>query len=253
MVDILLPIPIILGIFMNGCEQHADRNAYSSSDVTRHSERNRMVDNQIVGGGIRDARVIEAMRVVPRHRFVPDRYSTDAYADGALPIGYGQTISQPAVVAAMTETLELKGGEKVLEVGTGSGYQAAVLAEIAQKVYTIEIVEPLAKQAATILKELGYENVAIRTGDGYNGWPDEAPFDAIIVTAAPDHVPQPLLDQLALGGRLILPVGKAIQSLMLYRRTPTGYQHTTLDFVRFVPLIHEGPPEPAEDRDLPAK
>jgi protein-L-isoaspartate(D-aspartate) O-methyltransferase len=219
----------------------------SSQDAIWRSERNRMVDEQIVAGGIRDRKVITAMRVVPRHRFVLERYFEEAYDDTALPIGYGQTISQPALVAAMTEALELTGNEKVLEVGTGSGYQAAILANIASKVYSIEIVEPLAHQAAAVLRDLGYENVVLRVGDGYNGWPEEAPFDAIIVTAAPDHVPQPLLDQLAMGGRLMLPVGKAIQNLMLYRRTPTGYEHTTLELVRFVPLIHEGPSEPAGD------
>ena len=238
---------------MNSGGRQDDGALRPPQDDIRRAERNRMVDEQIVAGGIRDPKVIAAMRIVPRHRFVPDRYSIDAYADGALPIGYGQTISQPAVVATMTEALELKGGEKVLEVGTGSGYQAAVLAEIAQKVYTIEIVEPLAKQAATVLKKLGYENVVTRTGDGYNGWREEAPFDAIIVTAAPDHVPGPLLDQLAIGGRMILPVGKLLQSLVLYRRTPAGYDHTTLDPVRFVPLIHDGPSGPAGTPGLPTQ
>lgn len=208
-----------------------------------------MVDEQIIGGGIRDAKVIAAMRVVPRHRFVLERYAEEAYDDTALPIGYGQTISQPVLVASMTESLELMGTEKVLEVGTGSGYQAAILAAIVRQVYSIEVVEPLARRSATTLAELGYHNVTTRIGDGYNGWPQEAPFDAIIVTAAPDHVPQPLLDQLAMGGRLILPVGKAVQSLRLYRRTATGYEHDTLDFVRFVPLIHEEPSEPAGEAD----
>ena len=246
-VHTLLAAALMLGIVMNGCEQHGDGVGHSSPDPTRQLERNRMVDEQIIGGGIRDGRVIEAMRRVPRHRFVPDSYAADAYADGALPIGYGQTISQPVVVASMTEALELTGGEKVLEVGTGSGYQAAILAGLAQKVYSIEIVEPLARQAATVLAELGYANVITRAGDGYNGWPEEAPFDAIIVTAAPDHVPRPLLDQLAVGGRMILPVGKLLQSLILYRRTPTGYEETVLDSVRFVPLIHEEPSQPAGD------
>jgi protein-L-isoaspartate(D-aspartate) O-methyltransferase len=230
---------VILGMLMNGCNERDEGFSHSSSDNTRQSERNRMVDEQIISGGIRDAKVIEAMRRVPRHRFVPADYSKEAYADGALPIGHGQTISQPVLVASMTESLALTGREKVLEVGTGSGYQAAILAEIVPKVYTIEVVEPLAGRAAAVLASLGYDNVIIRTGDGYNGWPDEAPFDAIMVTAAPDHVPQPLLDQLAIGGRMILPVGKSIQSLLLYRRTKTGYEHSTLDFVRFVPLIHE--------------
>lgn len=244
---IFLPIAFIVGLLMNGCEQHGNGVPDFSPDATRQSERNRMVDEQIVAGGIRDARVIEAMRLVPRHRFVPERYSADAYADGALPIGYAQTISQPVLVASMTESLELTGTEKVLEVGTGSGYQAAILAQIVPHVYSIEVVEPLARQAAAVLAELGYDNVRTRMGDGYNGWPEEAPFDAIIVTAAPDHVPPPLLDQLAIGGRMILPVGKELQSLVLYRRTPAGYEQTTLDPVRFVPLVHEEPPKQADD------
>lgn len=236
-----------LVISMNGCSERDEEFSHPSPDTNRQSERNRMVDEQIVAGGIRDAKVIAAMRLVPRHRFVPDKYASSAYADGALPIGYGQTISQPVLVASMTESLELTGREKVLEVGTGSGYQAAILAEIVPAVYTIEIVEPLARQAAAVLTGLGYRNVVTRLGDGYNGWPDEAPFDAIIVTAAPDHVPQPLLNQLAIGGRMILPVGKVFQSLVLYRRTPTGYEQTTLEPVRFVPLVHERPPDPADE------
>jgi protein-L-isoaspartate(D-aspartate) O-methyltransferase len=240
-VHTLLAVALVLGIVMNGCEPQSDGMAHSSAEAARQAERNRMVDEQIIGSGIRDAKVIEAMRRVPRHRFVPERYATEAYDDGALPIDYGQTISQPALVASMTEALELTGTEKVLEVGTGSGYQAAILATIVPHVYSIEIVEPLAKQAATILAELGYHNVTTRIGDGYNGWPEEAPFDAIIVTAAPDHVPQPLLDQLAVGGRMILPVGESLQNLVLYRRTPTGYEHDTLEAVRFVPLVHEEP------------
>jgi protein-L-isoaspartate(D-aspartate) O-methyltransferase len=179
------------------------------------------------------------MRRVLRHKFVPVSYSMFAYGDGPLPIGHGQTITQPSLVALMTEVLALQGVEKVLEVGTDSGYQAAVLAEIVPKIFTIEIVEPLAKQAAHTLVELGYKNVKVRAGDGYQGWPEETPFDAIIVTAAPDHVPQPLLDQLAVGGRLILPVGEFFQELALYRRTKDGYERTVLTLVHFVPIIRE--------------
>jgi protein-L-isoaspartate(D-aspartate) O-methyltransferase len=200
--------------------------------------RRRMVAEQIRARGIRDARVLAAMEEVPRHLFLPPHLASRAYDDGPLPIGEGQTISQPFIVAEMTHALRLKGDEKVLEIGTGSGYQAAILAELADKVFTIEIVEPLARQATQTLAELGYKNVQVRTGDGYQGWPEEAPFDAIIVTAAPDHVPQPLLDQLAVGGRLILPVGRDIQTLDLYRRTADGYQRKTLTLVRFVPLVH---------------
>lgn len=252
-VHTLLTVILVIGIVMNGCEPQSNGMAHSSSEAERQAERDRMVDEQIIGGGIRDAKVVEAMRRVPRHRFVPERYSAEAYADGALPIDYGQTISQPVLVASMTESLELTGTEKVLEIGTGSGYQTAILATIVRQVYSIEIVEPLARQAATILAELGYHNVRTRIGDGYNGWPEEAPFDAIIVTAAPDHVPQPLLDQLAVGGRMILPVGESLQNLVLYRRTPTGYEHATLDAVRFVPLVHDEPSQGMRDPSIGTK
>ena len=212
-----------------------------SLDPTRQAERDRMVDESIIPRGVKDKAVLAAMRRIPRHKFVPLSYSAFAYDDAPLPIGHGQTISQPSLVAFMTEALSLQGARKVLEVGTGSGYQAAVLAEIAPDVFTIEIVEPLATQAAQTLAELGYRNIHTRVGDGYHGWPEEAPFDAIIVTAASDHVPQPLLDQLAVGGRLILPVGKAFQEqeLALYRRTKDGYERTRLTLVIFVPLIHK--------------
>lgn len=202
------------------------------------AERNRMVDQFILPHDINNPAVIAAMRRVPRHRFVPEINSPLAYLDGPLPIGHDQTISQPSLVAQMTDDLKLKKTDKVLEIGTGSGYQAAILAEVVDKVLTIEIVKPLARQAEQMLAQLGYKNVRVRVGDGYQGWPEEAPFDAIIVTAAPDHVPQPLLDQLAIGGRLILPVGRDIQTLELYHRTAEGYQRKTLTLVRFVPLVH---------------
>ena len=213
--------------------------AGDSPDPTRQAERDRMVDERIIPRGIKDQAVLAAMRRIPRHRFVPPFYSASTYNDVPLPIGYGQTISQPSLVALMTEALALQGAKKVLEVGTGSGYQAAVLAEIVPDVFTIEIVAPLATQAAQTLAELGYRNIHTRVGDGYQGWPEEAPFDAIIVTAAPDHVPQPLLDQLAVGGRMILPIGRAFQEqeLALYRRTKDGYERTRLTLVSFVPLI----------------
>jgi protein-L-isoaspartate(D-aspartate) O-methyltransferase len=207
-------------------------------DSNREIERQRMVDQYIIPSGVKDPDVIATMRRVPRHRFVPALYSLFAYIDGPLPIGHSQTISQPSLVASMTEALALKKTDKVLEIGTGSGYQAAILAELVDKVLTIEIVEPLAREAAQTLAELGYKNVRVRAGDGYKGWPEEAPFNAIIVTAAPEQVPQPLLDQLAVGGRLILPVGRDIQTLDLYHRTADGYHRKTLTFVRFVPLVH---------------
>lgn len=222
------------------CENHSPfEHAAHAGDVDRQAERNRMVDEHIIAEGITDPRVIEAMRRVPRHRFVPEAVAAEAYEDHPLPIGFGQTISQPFIVAYMTQALELRPEDKVLEVGTGSGYQAAVLAEIVSHVYTIEIVEPLAKRAEATLRELGYKNVHVRVGDGYQGWPEEAPFDAIIVTAAPDHVPQPLLDQLAIGGRMILPVGKYLQELVLIRRTQEGFERKTLLPVAFVPMTGE--------------
>lgn len=212
----------------------------SHQDADRETERHRMVDQYILPRGVKDPAVIAAMRHVPRHRFVPARYSVFAYIDGPLPIGYGQTISQPSLVASMTEELQLKKTDKVLEIGTGSGYQAAILAELVDKVLTIEILEPLAHQAEQTLAMLGYKKVRVRAGDGYLGWPEEAPFDAIIVTAAPGEVPQPLLDQLAIGGRMVLPVGRVVQTLELYRRTAEGYERKSLTLVRFVPLVRPG-------------
>jgi protein-L-isoaspartate(D-aspartate) O-methyltransferase len=191
------------------------------------------VENQLKGRGIDSDRVLEAMRRVPRHRFVPEPLRDQAYEDHPVPIGEGQTISQPYIVAYMTEALKLKPKDKVLEVGTGSGYQAAVLAELVKEVYTIEIVAKLARQARKVLEELGYENIDFRIGDGYQGWPDKAPFDGIMVTAAPEHIPQPLLDQLEVGGRLVMPVKNR---LLRVTRTKEGYEKERLLWVRFVPM-----------------
>jgi protein-L-isoaspartate(D-aspartate) O-methyltransferase len=177
------------------------------------------------------------MAKVPRHLFVPEGLRRESYADEPLPIGEGQTISQPYIVAYMTEALGLKGGEKVLEIGTGSGYQTAVLAEIAGTVWTVEIVEALARRARTILDGLGYANVRYRVGDGSAGWPEEAPFDAIMVTAAAARVPGTLEDQLAVGGRMVVPVGTEAQELLLIRRGKTGFKRESLLAVRFVPLV----------------
>jgi len=201
--------------------------------------RARMVDRQIEARGIGDPRVLDAMRRVPRERFVPVLYRGSAYADHPLSIGYEQTISQPYIVAWMTEALQVKGSSRVLEVGTGSGYQAAVLAEIAREVFTIEIVEPLAKSARETLASLGYRNVHVRQGDGYLGWPERAPFDGIMVTAAPDHVPQPLIDQLAIGGRLVIPVGRqdGMQFMTVITKTESGITKEETLPVRFVPLV----------------
>jgi protein-L-isoaspartate(D-aspartate) O-methyltransferase len=199
--------------------------------------REQMVEVQIEGRGVTDTRVLDAMRRVPRHELVPQDVRPYAYEDRPLPIGYGQTISQPYVVAAMTEALGLRGKERVLEVGTGSGYQAAVLSLLAREVYSIEIVEPLAKTAAANLLRLGYDNVRVRAGDGYKGWPEHAPFDAIIVTAAPPEIPEALVEQLAMGGRMVLPVGTNLQVLLRLTRTPDGLSREELFFVRFVPMV----------------
>jgi protein-L-isoaspartate(D-aspartate) O-methyltransferase len=209
------------------------RDGRATDDAT---VRTMMVEDQIARRGITDARVLAAMRTVPRHRFVPPEQTASAYDDRALPIGFDQTISQPYIVAYMTQALRPAPGHRVLEIGTGSGYQAAVLAEIVKEVHTIEIVPALADRSRALLRELGYTNVHVRTGDGYAGLPQEAPFDRIIVTAAPDHVPQPLLDQLAIGGRMIVPVGKSRQRLTILTKSAEGVvSEPTLD-VLFVPL-----------------
>ena len=200
--------------------------------------REAMVRNQLVAGGIRNPEVLQAMTDVPRHEFVPSALRPYAYADGPLPIGHGQTISQPFIVAYMTQALELTKQESVLEVGTGSGYQAAILGKLAKEVYSIEIVPPLAESARGVLSKLGFENVHVRLGDGYLGWPEKAPFDAIIVTCAPDHVPEPLISQLKEGGRLVIPVGEAggVQQLVLLRKRNGQISKDKMLDVRFVPM-----------------
>jgi protein-L-isoaspartate(D-aspartate) O-methyltransferase len=202
-----------------------------------------MVREQIEARGVRDPRVLAALRAVPRHRFVPEAYRDRAYEDGPLPIGQRQTISQPYIVAVMTELLRPQPDDRVLEVGTGSGYQAAVLARLASRVYSIEIVPELAERARATLGELGVSNVEVVTGDGYRGLPEHAPFDGILVTAAPTEVPQALLDQLAVGGRLVVPVGGLDQELRLLERTAEGVRSQTLFPVRFVPMVHGREPE----------
>ena len=205
-------------------------------DALWAERRARMVRDQMAGRDITDPRVLAAMRKIPRHRFVPAGVRSQAYADHPLPIGHDQTISQPYVVAFMTQALELEGDEKVLEIGTGSGYQAAVLAELCRQVYTIEIVDELAARAEQTLDQLGYDNVHVRAGDGYQGWPDQAPFDAIIVTAAPPEVPEPLVEQLATGGRMVIPVGELYQDLHLIERNAEGFERQKVLPVRFVPM-----------------
>ena len=199
-----------------------------------------MVQQQLKARGINDERLLAAMAKVPREEFVPADQRAGAYQDGPLPIGYDQTISQPYIVAFMTEQLRPKPGDRVLEIGSGSGYQAAILAELVTEVYTIEIVEPLAKTAEATLQRLGYKNVHLKVGDGYKGWPEEAPFDAIIVTCAPDKVPQPLVDQLKDGGRMVIPVGErfAQQLYLLEKKNGQLKESVTLP-VRFVPMLRD--------------
>jgi protein-L-isoaspartate(D-aspartate) O-methyltransferase len=204
------------------------------------AQRQRMVDQQLKTRGIKNERVLSAMAKVPREEFVSADARIDAYEDGPLPIGYDQTISQPYIVAFMTEQLQPKPNDRVLEVGTGSGYQAAILAELVADVYTIEIVEPLAKNAEATLQRLNYKNVHVKVGDGYSGWPEHAPFDAIIVTCAPDHVPQQLTDQLKDGGRMIIPVGgRFAQELYLLEKKDGRLRESAVLPVRFVPMAGE--------------
>ena len=217
-------------------------SAAATADADFAALRRQMVEEQLKAPGrdITNRQVLEAMATVPRHEFVPEASRAAAYADRPLPIGHGQTISQPFIVAFMTERLDPKPTDRVLEIGTGSGYQAAVLGELVAEVYTIEIVEPLAKTAEATLQRLGYKNVHLKVGDGYKGWPEEAPFDAIIVTCAPDKVPRPLVDQLKDGGRMVIPVGErfAQQLYLLEKKNGQLKESVTLP-VRFVPMLRE--------------
>jgi protein-L-isoaspartate(D-aspartate) O-methyltransferase len=200
------------------------------------ADRQRMVDEQLRARDIRSVSVLDAMRRVPRHRFVPEDERGSAYSDYPLPIGFNQTISQPYIVAFMTEALDVTPEHRVLEIGTGSGYQAAVLGELAKEVFTIEIVEPLAEGARKTLGQLGYKNIHVRAGNGYAGWPEEAPFDRIMVTAAPDAIPPALIDQLKIDGLMAIPVGVGEQTLQVLRRTPSGMTVLKTLPVRFVPM-----------------
>ncbi len=213
-----------------------DRQEPPAAEDRERAERLEMVESQIAAKGVSDPGVLRAMRSVPRHRFVPPPEARFAYTDGPLPIGYDQTISQPYIVALMTELIRPSRTMRVLEVGTGSGYQAAVLAECVGNVYTIEILEPLGRRAESLLRDLGYRNVHVRVGDGYDGWPEEAPFDAVLVTAAPARIPQPLLDQLKTGGRLVLPLGEGTQDLVVVTKTDRGTVREVVTAVRFVPM-----------------
>ena len=225
--------------FLPGC---TDGKKVSESDPKGDFKamREKMVETQIKARGVKDPRVLSAMLKVERHLFVSKDLHDSAYFDHPLPIGEGQTISQPYIVALMTELLDLKGEEKVLEVGTGSGYQAAILAELAKEVYTIEIIETLASSAKKLLFELGYKNITVKAGDGYLGWPEAAPFDAIMITCAPDHVPKPLLEQLKEGGRMVLPVGEYTQELKKITKKSGKIETANVIPVVFVPMTGEG-------------
>ena len=231
---------LLLGLVPGCGGSGGDPDAGPTNGPDLAYERERMVATQIAARGIRDRRVLEAMRRVRRHRFAPDVDSERAYEDRPHPIGWQQTISQPYIVAWMSALAELEPPCRVLEIGTGSGYQAAVLAEMGCEVYSIEIVEPLGQRAAEILEAEGYaDRVHLRIGDGYRGWPEEAPFDAVLVTAAAPRVPEALLDQLGPGARLVIPVGRYGQDLEVHRRTETGFERREVGGVRFVPMTGE--------------
>jgi protein-L-isoaspartate(D-aspartate) O-methyltransferase len=228
-----LIVLLLLGLCLSAC------NSQPATEAEFTAQRKMMVEEQLAAPGrdIKNRRVLDVMATVPRHEFVPKTVSKFAYSDEPLPIGYGQTISQPFIVAFMTEHLDPKPTDRVLEIGTGSGYQAAVLSRLVAEVYTIEIIEPLAKRAEADLKRLGYSNVKVVAGDGYRGWPEHAPFDAIIVTCAPDHIPQPLVGQLRDGGRMIIPVGPSDnQQLYLLQKLGTKVEQEAILPVRFVPM-----------------
>ncbi len=227
--------PVIIFIF-SVCFSSILCSVSGETDLSRLREV--MVKKQIEARGVRDERVLKALRTVERHKFVIDRHISSAYDDHPLPIGHGQTISQPYIVALMTELCELDGTEKVLEIGTGSGYQAAILSLLSKDVYTIEIVEALGKGATRRLKEFGYKNVHVRIGDGYKGWPEEAPFDVIILTACPPELPNALFKQLKEGGIMVAPVGDYNQELVKVQKIKGKMVKETITYVRFVPMVH---------------
>ena len=234
-------LPVLWLALCAGCSADStDGRKVSADEEARFLiMRKRMVRIQIERRGIRERRVLNALLGVPRHLFVPEHLKERAYDDGALPIGEDQTISQPYIVAKMTELLDLKGDETVLEVGTGSGYQAAVLAKLVREVYSIEIVPSRARQAEERLRRMGYDNISVRLGDGYRGWEEHAPFDAVIVTAAPDHIPPMLVEQLREGGRMVIPVGTDNQYLTLLVKENDGVREERVIPVRFVPMTGE--------------
>lgn len=230
---------LIAILIFTSCKEVTKKEKPMNNIDEFYQKRLQMVEYQLKGRDIVDKKVLDAMLKVERHKFVPKEYQKFAYIDEPLPIGYGQTISQPYIVALMTQLLELKGDEKVLEIGTGSGYQAAILAELCKEVYTIEIIPELAQRAEKLLKELGYKNIFVKVGDGYLGWEEHAPYDAIIVTCAPDHIPQPLIDQLKDGGKMVIPVGEVFQELVLVEKKKDKVIKKSIIPVRFVPMVRE--------------
>jgi protein-L-isoaspartate(D-aspartate) O-methyltransferase len=236
LLSILLAVSAMMTCVSAG--EEAQRGpAESRTNDDRAADRDRMVEAQIRARGVADERVLAAMRRVPRHRFVPAEYQARAYDDTPLPIGFDQTISQPYIVGYMSEVLDTKPTDRVLEIGTGSGYQAAILGVLVREVYSIEIVEALATRARDTMAALGYANVHVRHGNGYLGWPEAAPFDKVIVTAAPLEVPSALIDQLASGGLMVVPVGRGEQMMTIVRKTPGGVTMTETIAVRFVPMV----------------
>jgi len=234
----------VLNLIFSSCSNSQTQETQKGSEDWWKSQAMMMVNTQVISRDIDDKRVTNAMKNTPRHLFVPKNMEQLAYSDRPLPIGEGQTISQPYIVALMTELLELKGNEKVLEIGTGSGYQASILSQLVDKCYSIEIVKTLAERSKATLKQLGYNNVIVKWGDGYQGWPEQAPFDRIIITAAPPEIPQELVKQLKVGGRMVLPVGKLYQELVLITKDENGAKQETIIPVRFVPMVHPDKPIP---------
>jgi protein-L-isoaspartate(D-aspartate) O-methyltransferase len=243
-VGIALAVVAVPALFIVAVLHHQDD--VSPQQTFMATQRHRMVQEQIERRGVHDRRVLAAMEEVPRHEFVPDSERGQAYLDRPLPIGYGQTISQPYIVALMSALAGLGPHSRVLEIGTGSGYHAAVLSRLADQVYSVEIVAALGERARKTLHRLGYRNVHVRIGDGYQGWPEKAPFDAIVLTAAPPTIPQPLLDQLKVGGTMVVPVGEVDQDLKVVTRTAGGFATRSVIPVRFVPMTGRAQDEPAE-------